>query len=362
MCIRDSCYLVADNNPDTSTADRLLSIDPITGDFVDIGATLTNNMEGATWNLTGTTLYGVEAGQLVTIDKDTGVRTVVGTIGAINGTFGSIATPHVDRLAFDPAHGKLYAVARREDNPITAGNTLLDVLFQINPTTGARVANAYGAGVDYIPIATNTLTPALYDVDDIVFDRSGVLYAIANDSTANIGLSDRLVTLNKATGAITDIAGFIDAADGTTAVTDVEDLAFLVGFGLLASTGDASTNSAQRPNVRRGGDATAAPRSKHTARGAGLIDRGGGPGGRGCGMRPRAWRSVGGSAFSPRPCSGDMYGGLPAMEPSIVTRERNSCRATPKSMRTARRTFWKTFGPMRTAPGTRKMLSGVRSR
>jgi len=245
----DLCYVVADNAPDTTTADRLLSIDPLTGDFVDIGATGTMNMEALASNLTGTALYGVEAGQLVTVDKDTGARTVVGTIGAINGTFGSIATPDVDGLAFDPADGKLYAVARREDNPITAGNTLLDVLFQINPTTGARVANAYGAGVDYIPIATNTLTPALYDVDDIVFDRSGVLYAIANDSTANIGLSDRLVTLNKATGAITDIAGFIDAADGTTAVTDVEDLAFLVGFGLLASTGDASTTSAQRNTV-----------------------------------------------------------------------------------------------------------------
>ncbi|MGB4805832.1 MAG: SdrD B-like domain-containing protein, partial [Anaerolineae bacterium] len=243
----DLCYLVADNNPDTSTADRLLSIDPITGDFVDIGATSTNNMEALTWNLDGTVLYGVEAGQLVTVDKDTGARTVVGTIGAINGTFGSIATPDVDGLSFDPADGKLYAVARREDG--TNGNTLLDVLFQIAPATGARVANAYGAGVDYIAINTNTLSPALYDVDDIAFDDAGVLYAIANDATTNMGLSDRLVTLHKATGAVTDIAGFLDAADGTTAVTDVEGLSFLPGVGLLASTGDASTTTAQRNTV-----------------------------------------------------------------------------------------------------------------
>ena len=245
----DLCYIVADGNPDTTTADRLLSIDPITGDFVDIGPTLTNNMEAAAWNLTGTTLYGVEAGQLVTIDPDTGARTVVGTIGSINGIFGSIAAPDVDGLSFDPADGKLYAVARREDG--TNGNTLLDVLFQINPATGARVANAYGVNLDYIPISTNTLTPALYDVDDIAFDDAGELYAVANDATTNMGLSDRLVTLNKATGAVTDIGEFLDAADDTggTIVTDVEGLSFLAGVGLIASTGDASTTTTQRNMV-----------------------------------------------------------------------------------------------------------------
>ncbi len=242
----DMCYVVADGS-DGTTADRLLSIDPITGDFVDIGATSTNNMEALTWNLAGTKLYGVEAGQLVTLTAESITRTVVGTIGTIAGTFGNITTPDVDALSFDPTTGILYAVARREDG--TNGNTLLDVLFQLNPATGARVANAYGAGRDYITITTNTLATPLYDVDDIAFDDAGVLYAIANDPTMNIGLGDHLVTIDKATGAVTDIDVLIDAADGTTAVTDVEGLSFLAGVGLIASTGDASTTTTQRNKV-----------------------------------------------------------------------------------------------------------------
>ena len=112
----------------------------------------------------------------------------------------------MDSLAFDPATGKLYAVGRREDNPITTGNTLRDVLFQINPATGLRVANAYGAGMDFITINTDTLATPLYDVDGITFDpMAGTLYGIANDPIANIGLGDRLVIIDKTNGAVTDI-------------------------------------------------------------------------------------------------------------------------------------------------------------
>ena len=159
----DLCYLVADGSPDTTTVDQLASMDPSTGDYTDISAptgTDTYNVEALTWTPDGTELLGVEAGSLVSFDPDTGAYTVVGPIGPIVGASGTIFTPDVDSLAFDPATGKLYAVGRREDNPITNGNTLLDVLFQINPATGLRVANAFGAGVDYIAINTSTLRHA----------------------------------------------------------------------------------------------------------------------------------------------------------------------------------------------------------
>jgi len=176
-----------------------------------------------TWTPDGTELLGVEAGSLVSFDPDTGAYTVVGPIGPIVGAFGTIFTPDVDSLAFDPATGKLFAVGRREDNPITAANTLLDVLFQINPATGLRVANAYGAGVDYIAINTSTLATALYDVDGITFDPvAETLYGIANDPTANIGLGDRLVTINKTTGAVTDVGPLYDTSDPPVVVTDME--------------------------------------------------------------------------------------------------------------------------------------------
>ena len=95
-----------------------------------------------------------ENGNLVSLDPDDGSYTLIGPIGAIQGvipgtppTSLTIWTPDVDSLAFDPATGILYAVARREDLANNA-NTLRDLLFQINPATGLRVANAFGAGVD----------------------------------------------------------------------------------------------------------------------------------------------------------------------------------------------------------------------
>jgi len=192
----DLCYLVADGAPDTTTLDQLASMDPSTGDYADISApagTGTYNVEGLTWTPDGTKVLAVENSNLVSLDPATGQYTVIGPIGAIQGTINSVATtiwnPDVDSLAFDPATGVLYAVARREDLANNA-NTLRDLLFQINPATGLRVANAYGAGLDYVVIDTSPL--GLYDIDGITFDsQAGTLYAIANDSTTTVGLGDR---------------------------------------------------------------------------------------------------------------------------------------------------------------------------
>ncbi len=253
----DLCYLVSDGAPDTTTVDQLASMDPITGDYADISApagTGTFNVEALTWTPDGTTLLAVENGNLISLDENSGLYTLIGPIGAIQGLVSGVPTtlwtPDVDSLAFDPATGVLYAVARREDSPITAGNTLRDVLFQINPATGLRVPNVYGPGQDFIVIDTSTLPTPLYDVDGITFDpASGVLYAIANDPTANIGLGDRLVTINKATGAVTNIGLLVDAADGSTAVTDMEGLSYLPGTGLIGTTGDASSTAGQRSSL-----------------------------------------------------------------------------------------------------------------
>ena len=56
-------------------------------------------------------LFGVEAGNLVTIDTATGVRTVVGPVGA---GFGGI-----QGMAFDPTVDKLFAIG----NSVTDGAT-----------------------------------------------------------------------------------------------------------------------------------------------------------------------------------------------------------------------------------------------
>ena len=87
-------------------------------------------------------------------------------------------------------------------------------------------------------------------MDGITFDPvTGTFYGIANDPIANIGLGDRLVTINKTTGAVTDVGRLTDAVDGTTALTDMEGLSYLAGTGLVGTTGDASTTAGQRSSL-----------------------------------------------------------------------------------------------------------------
>jgi uncharacterized repeat protein (TIGR01451 family) len=67
-------------------------------------------------------------------------------------------------------------------------------------STGAHVPNAFGADIDYVPIPPvfgNNIT------DDIAIDpTTGIMYATVNSG----GSSDRLIRINKVTGATTDVA------------------------------------------------------------------------------------------------------------------------------------------------------------
>ena len=113
------------------------------------------------------------------------------TFGTGGGTFGNITFSDVDGLTYDATTGVLYGSHRRSGT---------DVLIQVDMATGAHVPNAFGAGVDYVPIQ-----PVLgYTiVDDIAVDpTTGVMYATINSG----GSTDRLVTVNKSTGATTDVA------------------------------------------------------------------------------------------------------------------------------------------------------------
>ena len=110
------------------------------------------------------------------------------------------------------------------------------MLIKIDPVTGKHINNAFGTGVDYIKIRTDLLATPLYDVDDISFDPvSGQLYAIANGTAASPSVGDRLVTINKSTGAVTDIARITKSTGGN--LDDVEGLSFYGDGGLYATTG-----------------------------------------------------------------------------------------------------------------------------
>jgi uncharacterized repeat protein (TIGR01451 family) len=195
--VNQLCYLVADAGGGNGGNDLFTRID--TADFnpatneTSIGTgTGTNSIEAIAFNSSTGTVYAANASRLGVLNLVSGVfQARPQTFGTGNGTLGNITFDDIDGLAYDATTGVLYGVDAR-------GGT--DVLIQINMATGAHVPNAFGAGVDYVPIppiASNTIT------DDIAIDpTTGVMYASVNSG----GSSDRLIRINKLTGATTDVS------------------------------------------------------------------------------------------------------------------------------------------------------------
>ncbi|MDH3362377.1 MAG: DUF11 domain-containing protein, partial [Gammaproteobacteria bacterium] len=195
--VNQLCYLVADAGGGNGGNDLLTQIDtadfdPVTNE-TNIGTgTGTNVIEAIAWNSASMTLYAANAGQLGTLSTTTGVFTALPqSFGTGGGTFGSVTFSDVDGLSYDATAGVLYGVQARSGT---------DVLFQIDMSSGAHVQNAFGAGIDYVPlppIGGNSIT------DDIAVDpTTGIMYASVNSG----GSSDRLITIDKATGTTTDVA------------------------------------------------------------------------------------------------------------------------------------------------------------
>ena len=195
--INQLCYLVADSGGGNGGNDLFTRID--TADFnpatneTNIGTgTGTNAIEAIALNSATGVVYGANANRLGVLDTVTGVyQPLAQTFGTGDGAQGTITFGDVDGLAYDATTGVLYGAHRQ-----TGGG----ILIQIDMTTGAHVPNAFGAGVDYVliqPVLGYTI------IDDIAIDpTTGTLYAATN----NGGSTDRLISINKATGATTDIA------------------------------------------------------------------------------------------------------------------------------------------------------------
>jgi len=195
--VNQLCYLVADSGGGNGGNDLFTSID--TADFnpatneTSIGTgTGTSTIEAIAFNSASGVVYAANANRLGVLNLVSGVfQGRPQTFGTGSGTFGNVTFDDIDGLSYDATTGVLYGVDAR-------GGT--DVLIQINMTTGAHVPNAFGAGIDYVaipPISGNTIT------DDIAIDPiTGVMYASVNSG----GSSDRLIRINKLTGATTDVA------------------------------------------------------------------------------------------------------------------------------------------------------------
>jgi hypothetical protein len=151
------------------------------------------DIEAITLSLNADSLFAVDANEFGLIELTTGVFTSYGVpIGSGNGSAGSITFNDVDGLSFDATNNWVWATHRR------AGS--VDVLFAIDPTTGLRLPNTFGAGIDYIiPSGAGIQN----DLDDIAIDPiSGNLLAF----NSNAGAGTNLIEINKTTGVITIIA------------------------------------------------------------------------------------------------------------------------------------------------------------
>ena len=195
--VNQLCYLVADAGGGNGGNDLFTRID--TADFdpatneTSIGTGPgTSTIEAIAFNSAPGVIYAADAGRLGTLSTVSGLfQPLPQTFGTGAGAQGNITFSDVDGLAYDATTGVLYGAHRRGGGGI---------LIQIDMNTGAHVPNAFGAGVDYVliqPLLGNTI------IDDLAVDpTTGVLYAATNSG----GSTDRLITINKATGATADIA------------------------------------------------------------------------------------------------------------------------------------------------------------
>ena len=198
------------------------------------------DIEAIAFNPSNEILYAADAGQFGTLNynfadaANGGVFTPIGGgFGSVNGAAGAATITDVDSLAFDPITNVLYGVDRDAGAP--------DRLIIINIATGTADPNGFGTGIGYIEITDNN--PATVwdeDIDDLAIDPSDAqLYAIANSG----GAGDHLITLDRNTGALTDV--------GVLTTDDMEGLGFFNDGTLYGTTGAASSIISERDTLWR---------------------------------------------------------------------------------------------------------------
>ncbi len=210
----DVFYFVADGN------DRLYSVDRTDGTVVNIGATGVSNIEAiAYYPIPGANqLFAANGGEFGSLNISTGAYSSISDIdatGDMNGALGAQSIDDVDAMMLDGQTFIIWAAQRNSPN---------DLLFQIDPTTGQIIRDAFGSGIDYIVVSGPGIN---VDVDDLaVSPKTGRMYASNNDG----GSSDNLVEINKYNATYSVITAIGE--------DDVEGLAFHNDGTLYGSEGD----------------------------------------------------------------------------------------------------------------------------
>jgi hypothetical protein len=209
-------YAVADNSLVDGDQDHLVRFDPLTGTSEVVGPTGTLHMRAATFLPGSATLVAADGRYLGTLDLETGAFTRIGApLGQGRNGSARLTFNNVRGLTADPATGLLYATMRRSNAP--------DVLFKVDPATGMYVPNAFGNERDFVAIQGSGLTG---NIDDLAYEpATETLYAISSRD----GRDDHLIRINPTTGAATVI--------GPTGVSTMEGLAFAPNGVLYGSTG-----------------------------------------------------------------------------------------------------------------------------
>ncbi|HWY41467.1 MAG TPA: PEP-CTERM sorting domain-containing protein [Chthoniobacterales bacterium] len=202
------------SNKSASSARSLVAIDPSTGAVTFIGAfgVGSETMADLTFDGTTATLYGTGSndGNLYSIDVTTGAATAVGSSGiaaaSINGA--GVAANSAGQIFGAP----------------TGAN---QQLVQYNKTNGSVTT-----------VATFSGAPApLGSIDAMAFNAGGTLYGVDID----LDKSTHLVTIDTATGAVTDVGASVALLDAIvffnpTAVPEPATLS-LLGLSALGSFG-----------------------------------------------------------------------------------------------------------------------------
>jgi len=221
------CYAVSENN---SSPNTFIVYDPLTDTWTDIGDSGGTLIEAIAFNPNGGVLYGADAGVFGTFDIDPASPTYgqfnpCASVGTGNGALGAIALDDIDGMAWNPCTQTLFATNRE------GGATANDLLFQIDPVTCMFVPNAFGAGVDYVPVQEvfdGTVGSQVYDIDDIAVNPCTCdLFAISNQG----GIGGVLTVIDQANGQIDQVVCDFGA-------DDMEGLTFSPLCALYGSTGN----------------------------------------------------------------------------------------------------------------------------
>ncbi|MBX3102944.1 MAG: hypothetical protein KF690_10580 [Bacteroidetes bacterium] len=208
-----ACYGVADSD------DSFWLMNRFSGQNFRIGLTGVGDVEAMATSLDRNTIYAMNGNRLGTVDILNGTFSPApNTVGSGNGALGTINMSDIDGMTVDQLTGILWGAVRR-------GSPNADLLIHINPTTGRLITNAFGPGIDYLPVSGG-----LPDVDDFTVDPfTGIMYATNSDG----GSGTQLVTVDKTTGALTVI--------GPLGIGDVEGFGATDCGDLYASTGEGGT-------------------------------------------------------------------------------------------------------------------------